>query len=229
VLQPGKSSYEAVDLTMGIYGFPFKEPGAYRIEASYTNLDGGTAVAVSRIYVRPAASYDTVPVVHDLFRADVGRVLLFEGTEVMDDVNDRLMNAEAKLEPNHPLAVHLRMTRYQPLAKKTAIVQADGTTRKTSYDPDEFVAQVGAKLVGDVVRAADTMGHIWFRDVVDQYTNAAVAARKPEKAYAAQNAMHALFVARGVVPDVLATIEKRVEELRKRMPVAKRPVLRVRA
>ena len=42
-LQPGQSIYEAVDITMGIYGFAFKEPGPYRIEASFANIDGRTA------------------------------------------------------------------------------------------------------------------------------------------------------------------------------------------
>jgi Peptidase family M28 len=218
-LQPGKSIYEAVDLTMGIYGFPFKEPGPYRIEASYTNLDGSTAAAIAQIYVRPAASYDAVPIVHDLFRADVGRVLICAGTEVLDEVNDRLMSAERKLAdaigPNNPMAVHLRTTRYQPLARQTAIIDPDGKARRTSYDPDRFCGEMVGTLVGDVQRAADTMGHIWFRDVVDQYTAAAIATNKYDRAYQAQNVMYAMFKERGVVGDVLATIAARTEELKK--------------
>lgn len=235
VLQPGKSIYAGIDLTMGIYGFPFKEPGAYRIEASYTNLDGSTAAAVAQLYVRPAPSYDAVPVLNDLYRADVGRVLLYEGTEVMDEVNERLANAETKLAavlgPRNPVGVHLRTTRLQPLGKKTSIVEADGRTRKTSYDPDRFIEEMATMLIGDIERSADTMGHIWIRDVIDQYTDAALACKKYDKAYQAQNVMHALFERRGVVANVLETIAARAAELKKmasKTVARTRPQLRLR-
>jgi hypothetical protein len=146
-------------------------------------------------------------------------------------VNDRLANAEKKLGLDHPVAVHLRTTRYQPLARKTAIVRPDGRAQKCAYDPDRFVAEVGAMLIGDVERTADTMGHIWFRDVIDQYTSAALAAKRTDKAYQAQNVMHALFAKRGVVADVLATIGARVDELKKmasKSVAVRKPQLRVR-
>ena len=55
LLQPqGEALYHSVDMTMGSFGFPFKKPGAYRIEASYTNIDGGSAAAVMQVYVRTA-------------------------------------------------------------------------------------------------------------------------------------------------------------------------------
>jgi len=125
-------------------------------------------------------------------------------------------------------AVAIRVVGYEEFSG-TAIVRPDGRAQKCAYDPDRFVAEVGATLIGDVERAADTMGHIWFRDVVDQYTSAALAAKRVDKAYQAQNVMHALFAKRGVVADVVNAIGARAEELRKMATKSVKPQLRVRA
>ena len=220
ILKPGASLYDDVDLTVGLFGFPFKEPGPHRIEATYRNLDGRTAAAVTQIYVRPAAAYEAVPAMNDMFRADVGRVLYCEGTEVLNEVNDRLAFAEKRLSetigPENPVAVHLRTTRYQPLARKSRVIRPDGSALAEAYDPERFVAEVRDTLVGNAERAADTMGHIWFRSVIDQYCDAAMAAARPDQAYEAQNVMHQLFSARGVVPEVVADVASRAGEMKKR-------------
>jgi len=219
VLQPdGEALYGLVDLTMGTFGFPFKEPGAYRIEASYTNIDGGTAAAVMQLYVRRPANDDVVPVVNELFNARIGSALYCDGTRVMGDVNEKLEwvreRLAARVGEDNPIAVHLTTTLYLPMASPTKVV-TPGRETVTVYaeEPDRVVQNLESVMIEHPAAAADTMGHIWYRDAVNTYTAAAVAAGERDKARSAQAQLLGLFKSRGVVESVVRDIEARAARL----------------
>ena len=102
VFEPGESIYQPVNMVMGRFGFPFKDPGFYRIEASYTNIDGTTAAAVMQLYVKPAASAEDMRTISELFNARIGRALYVGGTRVMEDVNEKLDWVRNRLGERHP-------------------------------------------------------------------------------------------------------------------------------
>lgn len=213
VLQPGAALYEPVRLTIGSLGSPFKEPGAYRIEASYSNLDGSTAAAVSQIYVRPPASYEDLTVVNEVFNARVGRVLYMRGTRIMEDVIDKLQWVSKRLGAKHPAQHHLRVARsggftaafksVDPNTKKVKVMEADPTLVERNLKP----------VVADVANAADSIGHIGFEQLVDVYTRAAVKAKKKAAARDAQSKMVSLFKKRKVVKEVVSKAEQRLKQL----------------
>ena len=224
VLEPGgEALYQSVDMTMGSFGFPFKKPGAYRIEASYRNIDGGAAAAVMQVYVRPPANYDVVPIVNELFNARLGLTMYVDGTRVMGDVNDRIdwvrKGLDKELGEDNPVSAHLTTVRYKPLAQPCKIVEptldsSAKNLRVLDGEPDVFVEKVAPVLIAGSETAANTMGHIWYREVVDTFTQAAIEAGEQAKARQAQEQMVGLFKKRKVVQSVIDNAESRLSEIK---------------
>jgi hypothetical protein len=223
VLQPkGEAVYQSVDMTMGSFGFPFKKPGAYRIEASYTNVDGGSAAAVMQIYVRPPANYSVVPIVNELFNAKVGFTMYVEGTRTMGDVNDRIdwvrKGLDETLGIRNPISAHLTTVRYTPLAKPCKIVEPTlddhQRVRVVGQEPDVFVNNVAPVVIGESTTSADTMGHIWYNKVVDTFTDAACEVGEQGRAIQAQEQMVGLFKERKVLASVIDKAENRLSEIK---------------
>jgi len=225
VLEQGKESvYQAVDMTMGSFGFSFKKPGAYRIEASYRNIDGGCAAAVMQIYVRPPANYDVVPIVNELFDARLGTALYVDGTRVMEEVNERLDWVRGKLNEElgeqNPVSTHLTTVRYKPLAKPCKVVEptldASQKIRILGEEPDRFVENVAPILIENSERSADTMGDSWYREVVDTFTEAALETGQQPKAEQAQEQMVGIFKKHRVTQSVIDRVENRMKEIEQR-------------
>jgi hypothetical protein len=214
ILDPGKESlYELADVTMGAYGFHFKEPGAYRVEASYTNLDGRTAAAVLQLYVRPASSYDAVPAINELFDARIGRVLYVEGTRVHEDVNSKIdwirQRLSAAIGERNPIEAHLKTARYKPMLSPVSIVEpASNAIRTVAEEPDLAVNELQQVLVERAAETADTMGHIWYVKTVKEYADAAERSGQDAKAREACSSLAALCHQRGIVPSVTSDVEK---------------------
>jgi hypothetical protein len=223
ILEKKARVYAMLDMSVGQFGFPFKEPGAYRIEATYTNFDGGVAPAVMQLYVRPPARYDDVPVIHRLFDARIGRVLYVGGTRTMKEVNNTMTEVSRELagerpSPGHenPVAYHLTATLAMPLAGESKRVDPHTSRIETAdADPDAVVAELAPVVAhaDAAAAAADSMGHIWYREVVDGYSKAAEHANKRRAGRDAQRQLLAMFKQREVVPNVIAEVEQRVREL----------------
>lgn len=215
VLNGGESVYTSVNLTAGRFGFPFKIPGAYRIEVSYTNLDGGTAAAVMQLYVRPPANYEDLRVINELFNARMGRTLAVGGTRVMEDVNAKLDWMLENLSPQHPARYYLSAVRFSPLAQPFKVVDVGQQNRKLQVLPSDpaLVQQELAPLINNAQAASDTVGHIEYRKLVDTYTQCAQNAGKKAEALQAQKMLLELFEQRNIVPQVMSEIEQKVEEL----------------
>ncbi len=214
MLEPGQSVYHSVNLTMGRFGFSFKEPGAYRIEACYRNVNGKTAAAVMQMWVRPPANYDDMPVISELFNARVGRVLMVGGSRTMEDVNDKIDWVSANLPKGHPAQFHFQATRALPYRRGFKTLRADSDKlRCLDADPDEVVKRL-TPWVEKMDMAADSSGHIELKRIVDSYTQAALDADHKAKAVKAQSDMHKLFVKREVLASTVEAVEARVRELK---------------
>ena len=216
VLEPGKESlYGLLDLTMGAFGFHFKEPGAYRIEASYTNVDGRTVAAVLQLYVRPAPSYDAVPVINEMFDARIGRALYVEGTSVQDDVNNKIDWIRGRLAQTlgerNPIEAHLRTTRFKPLMQPVSIIEpASNAIRRVTEQPDVAVNELQPVLMGRASETADTMGHIWYVQTVKSYIAAAQHANETGKAREARGELAEFCRQRKIVQSVTVEAERSV-------------------
>jgi hypothetical protein len=216
VQNPGDlAEYQAVDLTMGQLGFHFKQPGAYRIDAVYTNVDGGTATASMNLIVLPPATESEDAVIRELFDARVGAVMYVEGSRVLEDVNEKIEWIHDHLPSRHPLRIHLSVVLSKPLAQTSKVVDPYAK-RLLEYAPDvdEVVDKLTPSLVENSVETADTLGHIWYGQTVNTYTRAAEQAGEPNKGIAAQRNMIDLFEKRRVIAPVLEEANVRLEQMR---------------
>jgi hypothetical protein len=163
-----------------------------------------------------------VPIVNELFNARIGFANYVVGTRVMDDVNDKLDWVREKLDTNtgerNTILPHLITVRYNPLAKPCKIVEptlnSSVKVRINKEEPDVFVNNLTPVLIERPEVAADTMGHIWYRDVVNTCIQAAVEAGEHDRALQAQEQMVGLFKERNVVPSVITAADARLEELK---------------
>lgn len=212
-LEPAKALYEPVTLNIGAFGSPFKEPGAYRVEASFTNFDGSTAAGVMQLYVRPPANYDDLMAVNELFGARLGSVLYLGGSRVLEDVADKIDRICGKLGGKHPAQIHLRAARSLAYDAKFKVMEP-GSRRVEVLDADPgFVQRMLAPIVADAKKAADTLGHILFERLMKSYVACAVEDGKKPAARIAQKAMVSLFKDRKVLRSVLKRAEARLKEL----------------
>ncbi|MGH8929963.1 MAG: hypothetical protein ACRDZO_04835 [Egibacteraceae bacterium] len=213
-LEPGGNPlYAAVDLTVGRSGFPFKRPGRYRISMRYTNLDGSVATAAMNLAVR--APSPEAAAVQELFDARVGRVLYVGGTRVMEDVNDKLDWVRSRLDPRHPVALHLATTRVRALARPVTLVGTRTTAaRVLEPEPDRVIAELAPVVLQHEAALADTIGHINMRKVVDMFATSAVDAGSTHLAVDAEQRMLELFRSRQVLPSVVASVENRLAEIK---------------
>ncbi len=212
-LPPADAFYQELNMTMGQFGFAFKEPGPYRIEASYRNVDGGTAAGVLQLHVRPPASYDDRRTISALFDARVGRVLQVGGSRLMDDANDKLDWVKERLGQRHPASYYLDAVRAVPLAQPYKLLEGDAAQVKVDEEDPEYVYQRLRPLIEEPKEAADAVGHIVYRRFVDTFTDSALAINKRSEARRAQSELLELFRQRNVVQPVVEEIEDHVRRV----------------
>jgi hypothetical protein len=213
VLQPQDSRYLSVNLSMGMFGFPFTEPGTYRVEACYVNRDSSTAPASMAVTVREPRSDEQRRAADVLFTAPVGRVLAVGGSRTIDEVNETLDRVTTDLGPENPVSHYLTAARTMPLARPHKTLPADADAVEVIAPEPDVVERKLAPLVRQPTDVADALGHIGYRQVVDTYTDAAVEAGKRGRARAAQKGMLELFEGRNVVEPVVEEVRVRVSEL----------------
>lgn len=212
-LEPNKALYCALPLVVGLLGSPFQEPGAYRIEACYTNLDGRTAAAVMQLYVRPPAHFDDLPVVNELFDARVGHVITVGGTR-LEEINDKLDWVLGRLGDEHPARHRLLAARSGGFSQNFKVVDRETrAVRLLDADP-EYVERTLRPMIERTQGAADSLGHIGYGEVVGSYTDSAVRAGKTAEARTAQSNMISLFKERQVIPAVIKKAEEHLAALR---------------
>ena len=212
-LAPGERVYQALNVTMGEFGFPFKTPGPHRIEAAYKNTDGSTAAAILHLDVLPAVDDEARRAAQLLFDARVGRVLNVGGTRTMDDVNERLDRVREVLGPDHPASHYLTAARALPYAKpfKTLAAGADAV-RVEPPDPERVEHEL-TPVVERLEPAADAIGHILFRRVVDVYADAAADSGKAGRGKEVLERTSRMFAERNVITPVVEELASKAERL----------------
>jgi len=215
LLKKDERRYCAESLTMGRFGFPFKIPGVYRIEAAFHNLDGSTAVSVMQLVVAAPSCAEEVSAATALFNARVGRAINFEGTRVMDDVNDRIDWTMKKLPAKHPSIAMLRTTQAMPYGRDQKVVKAGADrVQILPADPDRIYKSM-KPIVESGDETANALGHIAYQRAVNAFTQCSIAVNKLSDARAAQEQMLAVFKRRKVIQPVIRAIEKKVGDLQK--------------
>jgi hypothetical protein len=224
VLQPGESLYAALEPSAGIEGWDVSEPGRYLVQVALHLGDVDLISNELQVRVAPPRGYDEEFVAQDYFTEDVGRILAFDGSRVLKEGNDALVEVRERC-PDNPAALHAAYALAAPMlraGKELTIPEgAAGRTlgetgaefREVAADETEARRLLDEALVADVDASADAFGHIPFKEHVDEYAKALAEAGDTQHAAHVQEQLHTCLEARQVLPRVLEEIASHVDEL----------------
>ncbi|MDX2169778.1 MAG: hypothetical protein SF182_22095 [Deltaproteobacteria bacterium] len=220
VLAPGASLYESLFAAAGRNGWDLAEPGNYTVQVALQR-DGADLVS-NPLAVRIAtpASRDEERLAQDLLTDPVGRILAFDGSQVLDSGIAALQEQVARF-PAHRGSLHARIALATPLQRDYRRLAVDGGPTPASAGksggsfvtvparPDVAQQQLQAALFADPDRAAESLGHIDYKYYVDTYSEWLADRGDSATAAACETELGKTLAARQVKPTVLAEIERR--------------------
>ena len=220
-LEPGQSLYKSLFVSAGQNGWDIAEPGIYHVQVLLRHGEEDIPSNALKVRVAPPRSHEEEYLAQDYFSDDVGRVLSFDGSQVLTAGNNALQEVVARMADSRT-AIHARVALAEPKMKdyKTLPVksgQRDLTSAaadKAKFDVSK--ADVGAAksaldeaLLENADVAADSLGHVDFKDYVDGYTDWLSEAGDPAGAAKKQAALQTVLTKRGVKKEVVAECEQR--------------------
>jgi len=222
VLMPGESLYEVVFASAGLNGYDLAEPGFYMVQACLHHEDGNIISKPLNLRIKPPRGYDEELLAQDLYSGDVGRVLAFDGSRVLDSANDALRMAVDRL-PNTAIAKHARIALAKPLLteSKQLVLRPGQTTMLRpasesggevvceSARPDEAKKELEAAILAEPDKAAETLSHIDYRYYAESLAKYLAKNGDRREATRVQKVLYETLAARNVKPEVLEQIKVR--------------------
>ena len=182
--------------------------------------------APATLRIAPPRTYEEEVIAQDVFTDAVGRVMAFDGSNVLKGANDTLREVVDKLGDRR-VARHARIPLALAVAKPAQVLDlgagterlAAGATRQMGVQtlaarPDEARTELDAALLGSGAEvAAESLGHIDYKHYVDKLTDLLESQGQRQEARKVQQDLKALLAARNVLPQVLADIDARIQTL----------------
>ncbi|HET9219530.1 MAG TPA: hypothetical protein VFR18_21280, partial [Terriglobia bacterium] len=136
VLEPGREISDSLFLSVGRNGWDVAEPGNYYIQVTLHLEEEDIVSTPLLIRVRPAKGYEEELIAQDFFTDAVGRVLTFDGSEVLDSANEALVKVVQEL-PDSSAAIHARVALAAPKAVNSKHVEVDGDVITIRESPSQ--------------------------------------------------------------------------------------------
>lgn len=226
VLQPGEAIYGSAYVTAGLNGLDVAEPGRYILQAALHGPAGDIVSKPLLLRIAPPRGFEEEVIAQDFFSDEVGRVLAFDGSRVLNDANrtlrevvERLADRRVAKHARVPLALAISERRkvltVAPGPEKTLKPAAavGGAIKVEAAQPDRAASELKSALLHNADVAAESLGHIDYKVYVDALTRLLEAEGETQEAAAAQDTMYKILAARNVLPRVLDEIEQRQQEL----------------
>lgn len=180
-LAPGRSLYAPLRVAAGINGWDLAEPGNYTVQLA-CHVNGEDLVSNPlALRVSAPAAYEEERVARDLFSEDVGRILAFGGSRFLTAGNEILDDAVERL-PKSRVAIHARLALAEPdtcaykslelgegRREMTSAAADAGRIRTRTADVKKARAAMDAALLERPAEAAETLGHVGYKQRVDRY------------------------------------------------------------
>jgi hypothetical protein len=233
VLQPGESIYESAFISAGINGFDIAEPGNYTVQASL-HINGEDIVSNPlRLRIAPPLGYEEEFIAQDFFSGDVGRILAFDGSRSLESGINTLQEVTQKLGDRR-VAIHTAFALGNALATeyKELVVngKASGKGLKIETRPPqtkESIQLLNKALVDKPAVAAESLGHVDYKQYVDQSSEKLAELGSTDKAADLQNVLYETLSkrkvhGRKVLDQVLTEIKDRLDNYRATEPKARK-------
>jgi hypothetical protein len=204
--------YESAYIGHGRDGAYFDQPGRYTIRASYVAADGSRIVSpVSELRVRRPLTAADEEAGELLMGDQQGQILavlgsesehLKAGNEALDTLLDR--------HGDHPLATYARLVKGVSAVRDFKCLTAEKELKVIEARPMESIKLLSA--VEEASRGDQGVDNITLNFAIRRRAAAEAKAGDPEKAIQTLDAMPELFEAKGVKPDVVATVRRQAEK-----------------
>lgn len=231
-LQPGDALYGSLRVSTGLNGWDLAEPGIYGVQVALHMEDEDLVSNPLRIQVAPPMGREEELLAQDFFSDEVGRIVALDGSEYFDKANDVLREVSAKL-PDRNVALNARLALAIPRAHRYKMLNIDKDPMRMRADgkaigdfkvikPDTKMAreEMTAVLRTDAAKAADTLGHIDYKERVDMLSHFLFEGGDVTAAAQCQDEMHDLLHKRGVLGSVLKQIDTEKAHYVKAKPTA---------
>lgn len=220
VLMPGESLYKSLFLSVGANGWLVDEPGYYTARV-IVHLEHEDFVSNTlRLRVTPPSRehrYDEEFLAQDFFSEEVGRILVFDGSRVLEKGNDTLREIAERLSGS-TIAKHAQIALALPLAHDFHILDAERTAtgrhlsfRVAKARPEEAKKYFEAALTTDRNESAATLGHIDFKKYTGKFSDMLMDHGELQKAVQTQKNLYQTMSERGVIHRVLRDIKDQIE------------------
>ena len=227
VIEPDASMYAPLRMFAGVDGWEIAEPGTYTIQV-VAKVDGEELVSnPMRLRVNPARDHEEERIAGEYFTDEVGRILAFNGSGVLERGNDTLREVAERI-PDRRAALHARLALGNVAARDTKRLEPDdkaGEARmRVEVDkarPEEGHALLEEALIAEPEQAVESLGHIRWKRQVDGFSELLAERGETDDAARAQDVVYDTLTAREVqgskiIAPVLRDVEERRERYRKK-------------
>ena len=177
-LQPGKSLYSSIFLSAGSLGWYLTDPGSYEvtvalaIEREDTDEKEIVSASFSLIVLRPNIQRrrEEERFAQDFFSDDVGRILAFQGSLLLNSGNDILQELTGRF-PQVNAVTHAQVALAAPKLKDFKTMDFSNQQPKIRVkkaELEEASQELKKVLLARGTESADTLGHICFKQISDK-------------------------------------------------------------
>jgi hypothetical protein len=164
----------------------------------------------------------------DFFSEDVGRILTFDGSQVIEgglktlnEISDRLKNKKVSYHANIALASasardYKRLKIEKPQRPFMSAAAAKGEIIVSKSDVKLAHKEYKSALVDKADEAAESLGHVDFKWYADRFTDWLAEQGKDAEASDAQNTIYKTLKSRGVLKTILDEIAKKRDSYKKK-------------
>ena len=226
VLYPGESLYAPLQIGIGIGGWEIDEPGMYDVQASLRIDEEDVVSNPLRVRVAPPRSYEEEFLAQDVLTEDVARVLAFRGSRYLEGANDILRQVVEELDERR-VAVHAGLALANPLmrdyklldieekkeeTRATASAEAGKEFQVIEAQPAEAERALSEILIDEPAVAAETLGHIDYRQTVERYAEFQAEEGDPSAAAKSLETASEALSERNVLDSVIRELDERQKE-----------------
>ena len=221
---PKDAIYGSVLGSVGLNGWDLAEPGRYLLQAAVHVGDEDIVSAPLVLRIEPPASRREEFLAQDLFTEEAGRVLAVGGSRAEPlEWGNAVLHEIAEQLPERRIALHARWTLGNVLRTPHKELVPDEsapagyTIGERPANPDEAREFIGAALGSNPAVAAESFGHLDFRELFDTFSRWLKAEGDAEGATEALDVLYKTLserIVRGkpIKPEVLESIRERREE-----------------
>jgi len=226
-LAPGESLYESLFVAAGRNGWDLAEPGVYTVQVALHREGEDVVSPPLRVRVAPPQGYDEEFVAQDFFTEDVGRILTFDGSQVLDAGLDVLREVAEKFK-KRPVAHHAlvalgtsltrdykRLTLPEGSRPMAGAAEDAGKIKVVKAKADDARRDLKAALLEQADVAAETLGHVDYKFNVDQFSDWLADRGDAAAAAKTQGDLHKTLTSRHVAQWVLDRITQRRNSYKK--------------